>query len=127
MTAHNRPGTAARVAELYASLVPGGVIGSRIAGETLAGTGETITLVDPVTGVPFASYRDGGEAAANQALAATTEAFAAWMAMPAPARGRIIWAIGQGVRAKAAVLAELETLASGKPIRDTRVEVAKVA
>ena len=127
MTAHHRPDTAARVATLYDSLVPGGVIGSRIAGETLAGAGETITLVDPVTGTPFASYRDGGEAAANQALSATTEAFAAWMAMPAPARGRIIWAIGQGVRAKAAALAELETLASGKPIRDTRVEVAKVA
>lgn len=127
MTAPLRPDIATRVATLYASLVPGGVIGSRIAGETLTGAGDTITLIDPVTGAPFASYRDGGAAAAHQALDATQEAFATWMAMPAPARGRIIWAIGQGVRARAAALAELETLASGKPIRDTRVEVAKVA
>ena len=127
MTAPLRPDPADRVATLYASLVPGGVIGSRIAGETLTGAGDLITLIDPVTGVPFASYRDGGAAAAHQALDATQEAFAAWMAMPAPARGRIIWAIGQGVRARPAALAELETLASGKPIRDTRVEVAKVA
>ena len=127
MTPHHRPDTAARVAALFASLVPGGVIGSRIAGETVVGTGEAITLVDPVTAKPFASFRDGGESAAAQALDATVPAFAAWGAMPASARGRIIWAIGQGVRAKAAALAELETLASGKPIRDTRVEVAKVA
>ncbi|MBY0360772.1 MAG: aldehyde dehydrogenase family protein [Phreatobacter sp.] len=127
MTALQRPDTASRVADLYAALVPGGLLGSRIAGATLEGRGETITLVDPVTGLAFASYRDGGEAAAGQALAATTDALAAWSAMPAAARGRIIWAIGQGVRAKAAALAELETLASGKPIRDTQVEVAKVA
>lgn len=127
MTLHHRPDIAARVAALFTSLVPGGAIGSRIAGETLAGTGETIALVDPVTGKPFADYRDGGEAVAGQALAATTDAFAAWMGLTASARGRIVWAIGQGVRAKAAALAELETLSSGKPIRDTRAEVARVA
>jgi acyl-CoA reductase-like NAD-dependent aldehyde dehydrogenase len=127
MTAPITRDPAARVAELFAGLVPGGVIGSRIAGETVVGTGDNVTLVDPVTGRAFATYRDGAEAAASQALAATADGFAAWMAMTASARGRIIWAIGQAVRAKAAALAELETLSSGKPIRDTRVEVAKVA
>lgn len=127
MTQPHRTDIAARIAALYAALVPGGVIGSRIAGESLAGRGETITLVDPVTARAFADYRDGGAEAADAALAAAEPAFAAWMALTASARGRIVWAIGQGVRAKAAALAELETLATGKPIRDTRAEVAKVA
>jgi acyl-CoA reductase-like NAD-dependent aldehyde dehydrogenase len=47
--------------------------------------------------------------------------------MTAAARGRALWDVARLVRANADALAELEMLSAGKPIRDARGEVAKVA
>lgn len=118
---------ASRVAELIASFLPEGRVGSVIGDEVVAGTGPAIDLVDPVTARPFLSYADGGASAADAALLAAEQGFAAWQALTPSARGRIIWAIGERVRAESARLAELESLGAGKPIRDARAEVGRVA
>ena len=126
MTGHY-PDRAARLAELLSGFLPRSHIGSVIAGEVVAGSGEMIPLVDPFTGHELASYADGTSASADAAVAAAQEAFIAWQAHTASARGRVIWSIGAQVRQHAAALAELEALSAGKPIRDARAEVGRVA
>ncbi len=126
MTAAFAP-RAGRLAELVSAFLPEARIGSIVAGDVLAGAGETIPLIDPVTALPLTSYRDGGAEAAREACAAAAKAFPVWRALAASQRGRIIWAIGQQVRQHAAALAEIEAISVGKPIRDARAEVGRVA
>jgi len=104
-----------------------GDIGSYIDGEIVLGQGETITLVDPSTAKPLMAYADGGSHIAETAAEAAEGGFKRWQAISKPERGRIMFAVAQAVRAAVPELAELETLVAGKPIRDTRVEVTKVA
>ncbi len=116
-----------RLAELLSRFLPDGRIGSVVGGEIVGGDGEAVRLVDPVTGLLITEYRDGGAACADAALAAASAAQPAWQALTASERGRIIWSIAALVRAQAADLAEIETRSTGKPIRDTRAEVGRVA
>lgn len=102
-------------------------IGSRIGGELVAGSGETVELVDPATGESWISYADAGAEVVEQAMSAAGIGHAAWSKLTASARGLAMWHAGQAVRARAEQLALLETLTAGKPIRDTRAEVLKVA
>lgn len=101
--------------------------GSLAAGDILAGTGPLIDLIDPATGLHLTSYRDGGAAAADACIAAAKAGFSAWQRLTASARGRIIWAIGQEIRAAAHEIALVEAISAGKPIRDARAEVGRVA
>ncbi|MGE8125362.1 aldehyde dehydrogenase family protein [Methylobacterium sp. NPDC080182] len=116
-----------RVAALLADLLPGGRIGSVVAGEVLAGTGAALDLTNPADGGVLATFADAGPSVVEAAMAAASDAQRAWWGMSAAARGRALWAVAALVRQHAGALAELETLSAGKPIRDTRGEVAKVA
>jgi acyl-CoA reductase-like NAD-dependent aldehyde dehydrogenase len=116
-----------RLAALLLRFLPEDKIGSVIGGEIVVGDGESVRLIDPVTGLLITEYRDGGAACASAALVAASEAQRRWRALTASERGRIIWTIGALVREHAADLAELETRSTGKPIRDTRAEVGRVA
>ena len=103
------------------------LFGSFINGELMPGTDEQIDLVNPATGGVFMSYQDAGEVVVKQAAEAAEAGQKQWWAKSAAQRGRLMYACGQGVRAVAEDLAWLESLSAGKPIRDCRVEVAKVA
>ncbi|SEH25932.1 Acyl-CoA reductase [Methylobacterium sp. 275MFSha3.1] len=116
-----------RVAALLSDLLPGGRIGSVVAGEILAGTGAALDLTNPADGGVLATFADAGPSVVEAAMAAARDAQRAWWGMSAAARGRALWAVAALVRQHAGALAELETLSAGKPIRDTRGEVAKVA
>ncbi len=116
-----------RLAELLSRFLPDAAIGSVIAGAIMRGDGNPIRLTDPVTGIAIADYADGGAVAADAAVVAAREAQTHWQALTASERGRIIWSIGALVREHAGDLAELETRSTGKPIRDTRAEVGRVA
>ncbi len=60
MSATPHSDAAARVAALLAELLPGGRIGSVVAGEVLDGTGEELDLVNPADGRVLASFADAG-------------------------------------------------------------------
>jgi aldehyde dehydrogenase (NAD+) len=105
----------------------GGQVGSVIGGEIVAGQGAAIALQDPATGGPLLSYADAGAALARQAAAGAAIAQRAWIALPAAERGRRLWALGAAIRAEAEALARLECANAGKPLRDCRGEVARVA
>ncbi|MEM8856468.1 MAG: aldehyde dehydrogenase family protein, partial [Pseudomonadota bacterium] len=100
---------------------------SLVGGAWHSGSGDTLHLIDPASAGTLLSFKDGGREAANEACEAATKGFAAWQALSAVERGRILWAVGQAVSARVDALAELECLSAGKPIRDARVEVTKVA
>jgi acyl-CoA reductase-like NAD-dependent aldehyde dehydrogenase len=112
----------------FAALFPEAeVVGSYIGGMLVEGEGETIALDDPATGRPSIEYRDAGPVLARRAATAAARAQQVWGAAPHAERGRIMFAIGQAIRARSEALARLESLNAGKPIRDCRGEVAKVA
>ncbi|BCG04007.1 aldehyde dehydrogenase (plasmid) [Paraburkholderia sp. PGU19] len=102
-------------------------IGSYVGGELVEGAGETIQLFDAATGDESIAYKDGGVAVVEQAAAAAVRAQKQWWALTHAARGRVMFEIAREVRAEAEAIARLESLGSGKPIRDCRGEVAKVA
>ena len=106
---------------------PDGRFGSLIDGTIVPGNGCAIELVDPASETVSFAYADGDAAAASAAIASATKGLSAWNAISASARGRILWSVGGLVRAESESLAILETAIAGKPLRDARVEVAKVA
>ncbi|WP_315838415.1 aldehyde dehydrogenase family protein [Bradyrhizobium prioriisuperbiae] len=102
-------------------------VGSHVGGAMIAGEGAAVTIADPVTGKPLLSYADAGAPVAAKAAAAAAAGQAEWSRLTAAARGRTMQAIAREILAQLEPLAHLESLGAGKPIRDTRVEVAKVA
>lgn len=102
-------------------------IGSRIGGEIVPGEGEVIAVANPVNGRTLFTYADSGARVAHQAAEAARRGFSSWSALMPARRGQIVQAIGQELRVHAEALARLESLAAGKPIRDARMEVGKVA
>ncbi|MCS6890656.1 MAG: aldehyde dehydrogenase family protein [Rhodovarius sp.] len=88
------------------------------------GSGEPFLLHDPATGEAMASYRAMDAAAVAEAARAAQPA---WAALPAAERGRRLWALGAAIRREAEALALVECAQTGKPIRDCRGEVQRVA
>ncbi|HCH23645.1 MAG TPA: aldehyde dehydrogenase, partial [Oceanospirillaceae bacterium] len=132
MQDHGRALISQLLGKLLPSLVTAGttdtsLFGSFVDGQLLAGTGAQIDLVNPATGGVFLSYLDAGEAVVVQAAQAAETGQKHWWAKTAAERGRLMYACGQAIRDVADDLAWLESLSAGKPIRDCRVEVAKVA
>ena len=118
---------APRVSALLATLLPGGTVGSVVAGQILPGAGTPLDLVNPADGRTILTFNDAGPGVVDVAMAAARQAQPKWWALPAAARGRAMHDIARRVRQHADALAELEMLSAGKPIRDTRGEVVKVA
>lgn len=106
----------------------GGVPQSLVAGELCDGTGAEITLIDPYTEQVLARYKDADVALSQAACTVAKNAQVGWAkGMSAAARGLVMQDIARAVLAHLEPLAQIESLIAGKPIRDCRVEVAKVA
>lgn len=100
---------------------------SLIDGVLVDGTGATVTLEDPYARVTLAEYRDCGAALAGEACCAAERAQRRWaQERSAAGRGQVMLDVATAVEARSSQLAQLEALVAGKPIRDCRVEVAKV-
>jgi aldehyde dehydrogenase (NAD+) len=102
-------------------------VGSHVGGTMLVGYGAMVSVDNPVTGELLFSYADAGATVAAKATAAALEGQAEWARQTAASRGRVMQAIARAILAAGEPLARLESLSAGKPIRDTRGEVAKVA
>lgn len=119
--------TARRVAQLLTELTGSADVQSYVGGELVPGTGDDLELTDPATGQVFARYRDAGAEVVGRAATAAKAAQKEWYAKTASERGRILFEIGRQIRAHAVLLSELEALSSGRPIRDTGGEPARMA
>ncbi|HEX4219353.1 MAG TPA: aldehyde dehydrogenase family protein [Acidimicrobiales bacterium] len=87
----------------------------------------TLTVVDPATEKPIAELPLGGAEAVDVAVAQATRAFPAWRAVSPSDRARLMRRFATAVEESAEELAQLETANVGKPISDSRDEVAMVA
>lgn len=116
-----------KVKDQMAALGLGSRPQSLINGALMEGTGDTITLVDPYTEQPLVAYPDAGADLAIAACEAAQTAQIQWAALSGAARGLVMQDIARTVLSNAEPLAKIEALIAGKPIRDCRVEVAKVA
>ena len=85
-----------------------------------AAAGGTIDVLNPhdatlITAIAAAEAED-----VDRAVAAAHRAFPAWSRMAAAERGRLLLKLADLIEANAEELAQLETLDTGHPIRDTR-------
>jgi len=101
---------------------------SLVDGDLIDGKGEKISLVDPFTEEGLTDYPDAGAELAQRACRVAKAHQRTWARdHSAAARGQVLQDIARATLEKAEPLARLEALTAGKPIRDCRIEVAKVA
>ena len=82
--------------------------------------GEPFETLNPGTGKPLARVFPCGEAEVNAAVEAARAAQPAWWELGGHGRARYLYALARHVQKNARLLAVLETLDNGKPIRETR-------
>ncbi len=90
--------------------------------------GETFATSNPATGEVLAQVTQGSEADVADAVAAAREAANGWAATSDHDRARVLYAIARNLQKNARLFAVLETLDTGKPIREARdIDVALAA
>src|ERR1700734_3007590 len=90
--------------------------------------GEYFDTVDPSNGEKLASIAQGSTADIDAAVKAGRAAFARWRKLTPHARARYLYAIARLVQKHSRLLAVLETMDNGKPIRESRdIDIPLVA
>jgi aminomuconate-semialdehyde/2-hydroxymuconate-6-semialdehyde dehydrogenase len=86
-----------------------------------AQSGKTFDSVNPATGEVIAHVAEGGKADVDIAVKAARKAFdeGPWPNMPVAERSAILMKVAGGIRKRMQELCELESLDTGKPIRET--------
>jgi succinate-semialdehyde dehydrogenase / glutarate-semialdehyde dehydrogenase len=92
-----------------------------------ASAGATLAVEDPATGEPLADVADATPEDALAALGAAAEAQAAWAATAPRERGEILRRAYELLLARADELALVMTLEMGKPLGESRAEIAYAA
>ena len=82
--------------------------------------GERFEVLNPSTAKPLARVAQGSAADVDAAVRAARDAFASWSALTGHARARHLYALARAVQKHSRLLAVLESLDNGKPIRETR-------
>ncbi|QGQ19640.1 aldehyde dehydrogenase family protein [Cellulomonas sp. JZ18] len=89
--------------------------------------GATFPVVDPATGETLFDVADGDEQDALDALAAAHDAFPAWRATAPRTRSELLRAVFDVLTAHTEDIAALVTAEGGKPLAESRAEVAYAA
>jgi succinate-semialdehyde dehydrogenase / glutarate-semialdehyde dehydrogenase len=89
-----------------------------------AASGRTLAVEDPATGRTLVEVADGGASDALAALEAAHAAQPAWAATPPRERGEILRRAFEALLANADDLALLMTLEMGKPVAESKAEIA---
>ncbi|HEY6059666.1 MAG TPA: aldehyde dehydrogenase family protein [Gemmatimonadales bacterium] len=99
----------------------GGELGHFIGGRWVPpAAGETLEVINPATRAVLGRVAQGSKADVDAAVAAAGQAFPAWAALSGHARARYLYALAREVQKNSRLLAVLESLDNGKPIRETR-------
>ena len=98
-----------------------GRFGHFINGKWTAPTeGQYFETINPATTAVLARVAQGSKADVDAAVHAANAAAPAWAGLPAHARARYLYALAREVQRHSRLLAVLESLDNGKPIRETR-------
>ncbi|MET0745573.1 MAG: aldehyde dehydrogenase family protein, partial [Microvirga sp.] len=101
------------------------LIGGR---DTPASDGAVLDVLSPGDGLPFAQIAAGTAQDVDAAVRAARAAFdGAWGRLTATERGRLLVKLAAAVEADADTLTALETRDNGKPLRQSRADVAGLA
>src|SRR5579863_2968441 len=92
-----------------------------------AASGRTLSVEDPATGASLLEVANGDVSDARAALDAADRAQPAWAATPPRERGEILRRAFEALTANAGDLALLMTLEMGKPLAESRAEIAYAA
>ncbi|MBK8727150.1 MAG: aldehyde dehydrogenase family protein [Holophagaceae bacterium] len=93
-----------------------------------AADGAAFEVMDPSTNKALAKVAQAGTADIDRAVAAARKAQPAWAALPGHARARHLYALARAVQKHSRLLAVLESLNNGKPIRESRdIDIPLVA
>jgi aldehyde dehydrogenase (NAD+) len=91
-------------------------------------SGQYIDSINPATGKPLAKVAAANSADVDAAVAAARTAFETWGKTPGHVRARYMYAIARHIQKHSRLLAVLESLDNGKPIRETRdIDIPLVA
>ena len=82
-------------------------------------SGQYLESVNPATGKSLTRVAAGSSADVDAAVASARIAFETWSTLPGHARARYLYALARQIQKHARLLAVLETLDNGKPIRET--------
>ena len=82
--------------------------------------GEYFPTVNPATARPLIEVAQGTDKDVDAAVRAAREAFPAWSGLSGHARARYLYALARQIQKHSRLLAVLETMDNGKPIRETR-------
>lgn len=95
-----------------------------LAGEWIEGDEQRIFVVNPATGEPFATVAAVGARETTRAVEAAQTALPAWSGLPATARADFLLALGAEIARRGDEIATTITRESGKPLAQSRAEVA---
>lgn len=106
-----------------------GVIdGAYVDGRPLATSGPKLVVEDPATTREIALLVEAGDSEVDAAVRSAHAAFeGGWRDLRPAARGRVLAAIAAAIAGAAAELARLESLDTGKPLRQAAADVATAA
>jgi succinate-semialdehyde dehydrogenase/glutarate-semialdehyde dehydrogenase len=90
-------------------------------------TAKTLSVEDPSTGESICEVADGTPEDARAALAAAHERQPEWAATAPNERGEILWRAFEALNDRADELALLMTLEMGKPVAESKAEIAYAA
>jgi aldehyde dehydrogenase (NAD+) len=91
-------------------------------------SGQYIESINPATGKLLTKVAAANSADVDAAVAAARAAFEAWGKTPGHVRARYMYAIARHIQKHSRLLAVLESLDNGKPIRETRdIDIPLVA
>ncbi|MGZ5909218.1 MAG: aldehyde dehydrogenase family protein [Reyranella sp.] len=93
-----------------------------------AADGRTLDVLSPHDNSLIATVAEGGAEDVDRAVAAAERAFPAWSEMAAADRGLLLLKLADAIEAHGEELAELETIDTGHPIRDSKfIDVPRTA
>ena len=92
-----------------------------------AADGRTLAVVNPATGAEIGRVAHAGIADLDRALAAASKGFAAWRAMPAIERAKIMRAAAGLLRDRADAIATMMSQEQGKPLAEAKGETLMAA
>ncbi|HLY28998.1 MAG TPA: aldehyde dehydrogenase family protein, partial [Aggregatilineales bacterium] len=92
------------------------------------GGGEFFDSINPATAKPIAQIAQASAAEVDAAVGAARTAFESWSKTPGHVRARYLYALAREVQKHSRLLAVLESMDNGKPIRETRdIDIPLVA
>jgi aldehyde dehydrogenase (NAD+) len=95
---------------------------------TTPASGQYLESINPASGKALARVAAANSADVDAAVAAARAAFASWGKTPGHVRARYLYALARNIQKHARLLAVLESLDNGKPIRETRdIDIPLVA